>query len=157
MKIPEGTTILVADGSHMLLLRNQGSALHPDLKVIEHRSFANPPDRELASDAPGRVDESANPGRNTYAGTSPHQENEDHFAIDAARFLNEATWLSGTPAMVVAPPRTLAMLRRHYDRAVKDRLLVELARDLVHCTVPEIARRILDFEPGERSAAPLQA
>lgn len=151
MLIPSGTLILIADGTHMLLLRNQGSARRPDLKAIDHRSFTNPPNRALASDAPGIVHESAGPGRSSYEESCPHQENEDRFAIQAVQTLNEAAWLSGSSVMVVAPPRTLAILRRHYEKAVKERLIAEMDKDLIHCTIADITARILRFEPRKRS------
>ena len=77
MKIAKGTIILVVDGSHMLLMVNQGDADRPELQVIEHRGIANPPDRDLAADAPGIVHESAGPGQSTYEETGLHQKNED--------------------------------------------------------------------------------
>lgn len=147
MLIPPGTMILVADGTHMLLLRNQGSLAHPDLKTIEHHSFANPPNRELASDAPGVVRQSADVGRSTYEEPSRHQENEDDFAVQTVGILNESVQSTDASVVVIAPPRTLAVLRDHYDKAVKEKLVAEIDKDLMHCNVSEIAERLMQFEP----------
>lgn len=156
MKIAKGTIVLVADGSRMLLMRNQGDADRPDLKMVEHRSLENPPDREWASDAPGVVFQSAGKGQSTYGEFRFHQENEDKFAIETARFLNEAAWLSDCKVMVAAPPKFLAVLRRYYDRTVRQHLVAEIAADLTHCTVPDIARRFLEHEPSGRPILTLQ-
>jgi protein required for attachment to host cells len=146
MILKNGTILLVADGSRMLLLRNDGDAVYPDLKVIEHRAFDNPANRELLSDAPGVGFASMGPGHNTYDEADPHQQNEDRFAAGAARALAEAAGRNGGDLIVVAPPDTLGVLRRHYDRTVKSRLLTEIAKDLTKHPVPEITRLIAAHE-----------
>jgi protein required for attachment to host cells len=156
MHMPDGTLILVADGTHMLLLRNQGSAHYPDLKTIDHSCFTNLPDRELASDVPGVVHESTGPDRSTYGGVRRHQEKEDSFAIRAAHLLNEAVWLSGASAIVIAPPRTLAILRRHYEKTLKEKLIAEIDKNLIHCTVSDIAARLSQIEPRKRPVLSLR-
>jgi protein required for attachment to host cells len=43
----------------------------------------------------------------------------------------------------VAPPHTLAVLRRHYDRTVKQRLIAEIDKDLTKHPVEEITRLVV--------------
>ncbi len=147
MKLKNGTIVMVADGSRMLLLRNEGDTVYPDLKVIEHRAFENPSNRELLADAPGVGFSSMGPGRSTYGDADPHQENEDRFAAAAARALAEAAKTSEGDLIVVAPPDTLGVLRRHYDRTVKARLLTEIGKDLTKHPVAEIVRLVAAHEP----------
>lgn len=142
MKLANSTILMVADGTRMLLLRNQGDDLYPDLRVIEHRSFENPVNRDILSDAPGVGHASLNPGKNTYDEGDPHQENEDRFAADAARSLSLAAKQHGGDLVVVAPPHTLGVMRRHYDRTVKERLLGEIDKDLTKHSVKDITRLI---------------
>ena len=151
MKLARGTLVLVVDGSRMLLMRNSGDAACPDLEVIAHHMLENPSNHAQMSDAPGVVHASVGPGRSTYEEAKPHQANEDRFAIEAARILGEAT---GNPIVVVAPPRTLAVLRRHYDRAVKKKLVAELDKDLTGHPVPEITRLLIEFEPLRHAENP---
>ena len=42
-------------------------------------------------------------------------------------------------SIVVAPPRTPAELRKHYDKAVSGRLVAEIDKDLIRHPVNEIA------------------
>lgn len=144
MKLKSGTMVMVADGSRFLLLRNEGDALHPDLKVIEHRSFENPANRELLSDAPGVGFSATSPGRDTYDRADPHQQNEERFAADAAKALVSAADRMAGGVIVAASPSMLGVMRRHYDRTVKARLLAEIDKDFTKHPVEEIMRLILE-------------
>lgn len=139
--------MLVADGARMLLLRNSGDAVYPILDVIAHRTIDNPPNREQLSDAPGLSFSSHGPGRNTEQKSDPHQEREDRFAIEAAGVLANAVSEHASDVIVVAPPRTLRMLRRHYDHATKQKLQAEIDKDLTKHPVSEIVR-LISAEPA---------
>lgn len=41
--------------------------------------------------------------------------------------------------IVVAPPRTLAVLRKRFGRAVRERIVAEIGKDLTNHPVSEIA------------------
>lgn len=146
MKLKSGTIVMVADGSRFLLLRNIGDAIHPKLKVVEHRSFKNPANREILSDAPGVGFSSASPGRDTFEQADPHQENEDRFAAEAARVLASVADSMEGELVVAAPPDTLGVMRCHYDRTVKARLLAEIDKDFTKHPVEEIMRLISAHE-----------
>lgn len=139
--------MLVADGARMLLLRNAGDATYPELDVIVHRSIDNPPNREQMSDAPGLSFSSMGQGRSAYQEADPHQEIEDRFAAESAAALAKAVAENDGDVIVVAPPDTLGVLRRHYDRATQERLLAEIDKDLTGHPVPEITRLISAREP----------
>ncbi len=143
MKIGAGTIVLVADGTKMLLLRNTGDAINPELDVVEHQMDDNPSNREQMSDAPGLSFSSMGKGRNTYEEAHPHQERKDRFAEEAAAALAAAVKEDEGDIIVVAPPHTLSVLRQHYDRATTEKLLTEIDKDLTGHPVPEITRLIL--------------
>ncbi len=44
--------------------------------------------------------------------------------------------------IIVAPPKTLGELRKHYHKEVSDRLTGELAKDLTGHPVPDIERAL---------------
>lgn len=139
MILPHNIVILVSDGTRMLLLQNQGNPADPDLRVVDHRQIENPPNRELLSDAPGVGTSAGYPGRDTMARGDPHQENEDAFLVEIAGSLAEAT--EGSAGLVVvAPPRALGVLRRHYDDKTRARLVAEIDKDLTRHPVEDIAR-----------------
>lgn len=143
MRIATGTLVLVADGSKMLLLRNDGDAVYPELNVIEHRTIGNPPNREQMSDAPGISFSSMGTERDTYEEADPHQQREDRFAAEAAAALSKTVKVNEGDVIVVAPPDTLGVLRRHYDGATTARLIVEIDKDLTGHPVPEITRLLM--------------
>ena len=139
MRLPHDIVVLVADGSRMLLLKNDGDQVCPDLRVIGHRQMENPPNRELLSDAPGLGFSSGYPGRDTFSKSDPHQANEARFLAGAAKAL--AQYADAAKGLiVVAPPDALGELRRHYDAGTRKALVAEVDRDLVKHPVDEITR-----------------
>ena len=139
MNLPNNTLVLVADGRKMLLLRNHGDAAQIDLRVEAHREQDNPPNRDQASDAPGRSFASVGSRRSAMEETDFHQIAEDHFAAKAADLLRERA-LDGDfeTLVVVAPPRTLGELRKHYHKEVASRIVDELDKDLTGLPLGEI-------------------
>lgn len=142
MKMKKGTLTLVTDGSRLLLLRNDGDAFKPALHVLDHRTIPSLCNREHSSDAPGIVAAAAGVGRNTYDDHDPHQRAEDGFAAEAAGLLSVAAETNYGDLIVVAPPRTLGVIRQHYDARVKARLVAEIDKDFTKHPTDKIARLI---------------
>lgn len=147
MLLPHNSVVLVADGRKMLWLRNVGDALDPQLEVETAAEQPDRPTRELRSDAPGRAFSSVGAARSAIEERDFHQQEEDRFAADAAKLLNQRA-LNGDfdTLFVVAPPRTLGELRRQYHKEVTARLKAELPRDLTGHTVDAIGRLLLAIE-----------
>lgn len=153
MKIPHGTLVLVVDGSRMLLFRNAGGAFDPELELLAAAEQDNPPTAAQGSDAPGRGFASVGapipgaPGqqggataRSAYANTDLHALEETRFAAEAAAMLNARAEAEGNARLiVVAPAPTLGALRDHYSKAVVERLIGEVAKDLTNHPVDRIA------------------
>ena len=75
-----------------------------------------------------------------------HQQEEDRFAADTAAMLKARALRERVRALVVvAPPRTLGELRKHYHKEVEQRLVAEVPKDLVNVPVAEI-EKILQAE-----------
>ena len=85
-------------------------------------------------------------GRSAHDQTNMHQLSEDRFAAKAAKALCMAAADGEGDLIVVAPPRTLSVLRRHYDPAVEKRLRAEIDKDLAGHSVEEIARLIASYQ-----------
>ena len=145
MRIPNRSSVLVTDGRKSLFFRNEGDAEFPNLRLVSMREQANPADREQKSDAPGHVFSSGSGGarRSAYGEVDFHQRAEDGFAGEVADFLRDQA-LAGAldELIVVAPPRTLGELRKHYHGEVRRRIAVEIPKDLVKHPVAEIERII---------------
>lgn len=141
MRIPNQACVLVTDGRKMLFLRNRGDAAFPQLETLRKAEDVNPPDRDLKSDAPGRTYLSAGGGaaRSAYDEVDRHRGEEEAFARATALFLAESAAAGEFDSLiVVADPRTLGRLRDQYSPQVEDRLIAELAKDLVKHPVTEI-------------------
>jgi protein required for attachment to host cells len=74
-----------------------------------------------------------------------HQQDEDRFAAETAEMLKDRALRNEYDALVVvAPPRTLGELRKHFHKEVEKRLVAELPKDLVNTPVPEIEKILQD-------------
>jgi protein required for attachment to host cells len=141
MQIPHNSVILVADGRKSLFFRNEGDGDFPNLVVEDEQEQPDLKDRDLKSDGPGRTFSSVGAGRSAYEETDFHQQEEDRFAAATAEMLKDWAQRNESDGLVVvAPPRTLGELRKHYHKEVEKRLVAEVAKDLVNTPVPEIEK-----------------
>lgn len=84
------------------------------------------------------------PSRGTFEETDYHQLEEDRFAAEAADMLRKrALAHKYDKLIVVAPPRTLGELRKHYHKEVEAKLTGELAKDLTGHTIPDIEKALM--------------
>lgn len=139
MRIENGTLVMVADGAKMLLLRNKGDADYPNLEVEAGLEQASEPDRDIATDAPGRASSPVGGQASTMEQPDYHQQAEDRFAAEAADLLKERALANDYESLIiVAPPRTLGEMRKHYHGEVEKRLSGEIAKDLTNHPVDQI-------------------
>lgn len=151
MQVPHDAFVVVADGRKMLFFRNEGDSDFPHLVVDHARAHPSPKDSEQKTDASGRASSAwgaKNSGgeggqfaatRGSMGEADFHQQEEDRFAAETAEFLKERAMAHAFESLiVVAPPKTLGELRKHYHKEVSDRLIGELDKDLTGHPVPEI-------------------
>ncbi|RIA46576.1 protein required for attachment to host cells [Hephaestia caeni] len=144
MLLPHDAFVMVADGRKMLFFRNQGDAARPDLVVEHAREHVNPPDREQSSDAPGSAFSSNGSGRSSHQETDFHQLEEERFAAETAAMLRQRAFANDYEKLVViAPPRTLGALRKHYHKEVADRLIAEIDKNLTGHPVDQIEKALI--------------
>ena len=149
MQVPHNTYVLVADGRKLLFLRNEGDAEALNLQVEMAEEHPNPATRDQATDAAGRASSTAPAGRTSRSGSSMeptdfHQLEEDRFAAEAAEMLKKRALANGFEKLIIiAPPKTLGELRKHYHKEVEARLAGELAKDLTGHTLPDIEKALL--------------
>ena len=131
MRLPKGATVAVADGERLNLFRNTGDEADPRLTAL--------PGADVASDNKGsgarHQSSSANPGHG--------QVEEDGFAAGIADLLNRQV-LDGKIAdlVVIAAPRTLGELRKHYHKKLSAALVGEIAKDLTGHGVRDVEKTI---------------
>jgi protein required for attachment to host cells len=147
MQLPHNSFVVVADGKKMLFFRNEGDAAYPKLEVERKLETPDAPDRDQKTDAPGRAaSASGGAGRSAYEEADFHQIEEDRFAVETAELLRKRALRNEFESLIiVAPPRTLGELRKHYHKEVEKRLAGEVAKDLTGHPVAEI-EKILQAE-----------
>ena len=151
MQIAHDTVVLVADGRKMLFLRNDGDAAYPNLKVEAAEEHPNPRDVDQKTDTHGRAS-STGAGTTTGSGSGStmgeadfHQLEEDRFAAECADLLKRRALANDYEQLiVVAPPRTLGELRKHYHKEVETRLVGEIHKDLTGHPVPDIEKALAE-------------
>ena len=131
MKIPKGATVAVADGEILNLFRNSGDESAPKLTAL--------PDADVSTENKG----SGGRHQSSSANPSDSQQDEDGFAAGTAALLNKRV-LDGNidSLIVIAAPRTLGELRKHYHKALSAILIGEIAKDLTGHSVADVEKSI---------------
>ncbi|WP_336987423.1 host attachment protein [Altererythrobacter aquiaggeris] len=132
MKLPHKAHVAVVDGKRFILLHNTGQPFEPKLDGAET------PDLEATNFSAG-VKHQDDGGQKTGA----TDLDELAHAAAAAEWLNRAV-MDGKikQLMVVADPKTLGEMRRHYNAKLKEALVGELAKTLTGENSSVIAKAI---------------
>ncbi|HEX5777552.1 MAG TPA: host attachment family protein [Xanthobacteraceae bacterium] len=140
--IGHNTWVMVGDGRKALMLRNDGTPQKPSLQVVEVlKDDDNPPTHEQGTDRPGRSFQSMSNRRSAVGQTDWHEMAEEQFATSVASKLDSAATSNRFEKLIlVAPPNTLATLRKKLDPKTAERIVAEVDKDLTKHPVPEIAR-----------------
>jgi len=143
MQLPHNSVVLVADGRKMLFLRNEGDNEFPNFVVEKAQEQDNPATRDQATDSAGRASSPQGDVKSSVEPTDFHQIEEDRFAADAADFLKMGALKNKYDSLiVVAPPKTLGELRKHYHKEVSSRLKGELDKDLTGHPIKDIEKAL---------------
>ena len=167
MRVPHNSVVVVADGRKALFLRNEGDGEFPNLVVENAREQKNPANRDQRRDESGTARSTQSgpgapaiarngsmhargegaqfaPSRGAFAQTDYHQMQEDRFAHETADMLKERAMTNDFEQLIIiAPPKTLGELRKHYHKEVESRLAGELAKDLTGHTIPDIEKALM--------------
>ena len=147
MRIPHDSYILVADGAKMLFFRNEGDAENLNLTVVAAEQQADLYDREIKTDTAGQKPAGAGTGGSTAGQADFHRQSEDRFAAEAAERINRAALANEFERLIiVAPPKTLGELRKHYHKQAESRIAAEIAKDLTGHPVDRIEAVLQNYE-----------
>ncbi len=130
MMLPKGATVAVADGEKLNLFRNSGDEAGLKLAPVPHSAV------DGSSQGSGsRQSSSGNP--------DPSQSSEDGFSAGIVEMLNKGI-LDGKieGLVVVAAPRALGEMRKHYHKALAARLIGEIAKDLTGHPIEDVETAI---------------
>ena len=131
MKIEKGATIVVVDGEKLGLF-----------KVAD----IGPPSALIAQDAPNLQGDNKSGGSHhisSSANPDASRLDEDSHVVAVVDWLNHQV-LAGkiTSLVVIAPPKSLGEMRKHYHKALTAVLAGELAKDLTGHPVADIAKAL---------------
>lgn len=130
MMLPKGTTVAVADGEKLNLFRNSGDEAGLKLTPAEHSGV----DDDISGSG-SRQNSSGNP--------DPSQASEDGFSAGIVELLNKGVLESKIEGLVViAAPRALGEMRKHYHKALTAKLLGEIAKDLTGHSIADVEAAI---------------
>ena len=148
MRIQHDSYVLVADGAKMLFFRNEGDAENINLQVVAAEQQADPADGDIRRDSGGHKHGAVGmAGGSSTSETDFHQQAEDDFAAEAAARINRAALAHEFEHLViVAAPRTLGELRRHYHKEVESRITAEIPKDLANHPVDRIEKALMAYE-----------
>jgi protein required for attachment to host cells len=148
MRIPHDSYVLVADGAKMLFFRNEGDADHPNLTVIAAEQQADRYDRDIKTDQAGQKPGSPGSSGGSTAGEADfHVQAEQRFAVEAADRINRAALANEFEKLIiVAPPKTLGELRKHYHKQVEGKIEAEIAKDLTGHPVDRIEAVLQNYQ-----------
>jgi protein required for attachment to host cells len=141
--VPHDALVFVGDGRRALFLRNEGDEKFPNLKTEQVLTDVNPRTSAQGTDKPGRSFSSVGFGRSSVEPTDWHDLEEHRFADQVAAALERAVRARRVHALViVAPPRTLAELRRALHGDVKKCIIAEVDKDLTKQPIYEIEKHL---------------
>ena len=154
MPLPNNALVLVIDGRKMLFFRNQGDENQIDLRTEAHDEREDRKDREIKTDAPGAIGQSAGySGRVAYDEPDFHQLDEDQWVKDAAEELRLRALRNDFDALaIVAPPKALGVLRKELHKEVERRIVCSINKEMSGRPIPDIEALIVSETAAEAPA-----
>lgn len=130
MMLAKGTIVAVADGEKLNLFRNAGDEAGLKLAAMPHQAVD-----AQAGTSGGHQSSSGNPDNG--------QVGEDGFSAGIVQYLNQQV-LGGdiVGLVVIAAPRALGEMRKHYHKALAAILQGEIAKDLTGHSMLDVEKAI---------------
>jgi protein required for attachment to host cells len=135
--------VLVTDGGRALVLRNEGDAVTPDLRLVRSYAQENPPAREQGRDKPPRTNDSLG-RRSAMEAPDPHQVAEDRFVSQIADDMERDLRAGEFETLIVAaPPVALGVYRKVASPALARVTVLEMGKDLTRHPPSDIATLVM--------------
>ena len=154
MPLANNALVLVTDGRKTLFFRNEGDENQIDLRTEEFDEREDAKDRDMKTDAPGAIGQGGGySGRVAYDETDFHQQEEDRWAVAAAEAVNKRVLKNDFEQLViVAPPKTLGVLRKKLHKEAEKRLVCEVAKEMTKRPIPDIEALLVSVTKTEEPA-----
>lgn len=132
MKLPNKAHVAVVDGENFIVMQNTGQIFEPKLKKLEK------PNLEITNFSAG-VKHQDDVGQRKGA----TQLDELAHAAAAAEWLNQMAIANNMDdLLVIADPKTLGEMRRHYHVELEKRLIGEITKTMTGETIERIEAAI---------------
>lgn len=131
MHLPNDTIVAVADGEKFHLFRAQGNEEHRHLQALKD------PHVEGSNHSGG--------ARHGSSASNPDekQDAEDMFAAATVEWLNrQAMGNKFEHAVIIAAPKMLGEMRKHYHKTLEAKILKEISKDLTGQPMDAIAKAL---------------
>ena len=154
MPLANNALVLVTDGRKTLFFRNEGDENQIDLRTEDFDEREDLKDRDMKSDAPGAIGQGGGySGRVAYEDTNFHQQEEDRWAAAAADRVNRRVLRNDFDQLViVAPPKTLGVLRKKLHKEAERKLLCEIPKEMTRRPIPDIEALLVGETKAEELA-----
>ena len=131
MKIPHNALVALANGEKFVVMRNTGQPFEPRLERVAEL------DLELTNFSAGvRNQDPVQRGGSTEIDELAH-------GAAIAHWLNRKTLNGdGRPLVIAADPKTLGQIRQHCHKELQNRIVGEVAKDLINQPVESIERAL---------------
>lgn len=132
MQLPKGAIVAVANGEKLSLFRNTGDEANLELKALNTGDV----DTDNKSAGARRPSSAANPDGG--------QGEEDGFSAGVVDILNRQVLSNkADKVVVIAAPRALGEMRKHYHKELQAALVGEIAKDLTGHSQQDIEKALL--------------
>ena len=133
MKCPHKALVALVDGENFVLARNEGQPFEPKLSLVSR------PELEATNFSAGAHDHDDVGQR-----TGSSDLNELAHAAAAAEWLNGLA-LGGEidDLIIIADPKSLGEMRRHYHKELKARLIGEIDKAIANDNLESVAQAIV--------------
>jgi protein required for attachment to host cells len=130
MILPTHAIVAVADGEKLHLFRNTGTETELSLAAAPTEEV------EAASGSGGHNNSSGNPDQS--------RADENDFATGIVEMLNAQVLTNKfSDIVIIAAPKTLGEMRKHYHKKLEDALVGEIAKDLTGHSIADIEKTII--------------
>ena len=131
MKLDKGTTIVVADGEKFAMFKVTTAGDPPILTALPAPDVTS----DNKSGGSHHISTSANPDESRLE--------EDTHSVAVVEWLNKQAQAGKFDALVViAPPKALGEMRKHYHKTLSAVLVGELAKELSNHSTDDIAKAL---------------
>jgi protein required for attachment to host cells len=139
MPLPHKALVFVTDGRKMLFLRNHGDENQLDLRTEAHDEREDRKDHEIKTDAAGSSKQSFGFGRPALDEADFHEQEKTRWAKQSADRLNKRALNNDYEALaIVAPPKTLAELRKNLHKEAERRVVITFNKEMTDRPIADI-------------------